>query len=42
MCNNEMQAKNMKIAIASDHAGYYLKGKLIKYLVSEKYEVKDL
>jgi ribose 5-phosphate isomerase B len=42
MYNNEMQAKNMKIAIASDHAGYYLKGKIIKYLVSEKYEVKDL
>jgi ribose 5-phosphate isomerase B len=33
--------KNKKIAIASDHAGYYLKGKLISYLIKEKYDVKD-
>ncbi len=32
----------MKIAIASDHAGFYLKEKLIRYLVKEEYEVKDL
>lgn len=31
-----------KIAIASDHAGFYLKEKLIRYLTGEKYEVKDL
>jgi ribose 5-phosphate isomerase B len=30
-----------KIAIVADHAGYFLKEKLIQYLVSEKYEVKD-
>ena len=33
--------KNKKIAIASDHAGYFLKEKLINYLIKEKYEVKD-
>ena len=31
-----------KIAITSDHAGFYLKEKLFKYLVSKKYEVRDL
>lgn len=31
-----------KIAIASDHAGFYLKERIIKYLIDEKYEVKDL
>ena len=30
-----------KIAIASDHAGFRLKEKLVKYLVGEGYEVKD-
>ena len=34
--------KNLKIAIASDHAGYYLKVKLLDYLIKEKYDVKDL
>ena len=34
--------KNKKIAIASDHAGYYLKEKIKKYLSGEKYEIKDL
>jgi ribose 5-phosphate isomerase B len=33
--------KNKKIAIASDHAGYYLKEKLLAYLIKEKCEVKD-
>jgi ribose 5-phosphate isomerase B len=33
--------KNKKIAIASDHAGFYLKEKLINYLIKEKYNVKD-
>jgi ribose 5-phosphate isomerase B len=33
--------KNKKIAIASDHAGYFLKEKIKKYLISEKYELKD-
>jgi ribose 5-phosphate isomerase B len=30
-----------KIAIASDHAGFYLKVKINKFLISEKYEIKD-
>lgn len=30
-----------KLAIASDHAGFLLKEKLVKYLVSAGYEVKD-
>lgn len=34
--------KNRKIAIVSDHAGFYLKQKLLNYLASERYEVKDL
>jgi len=33
--------KNKKIAIASDHAGYFLKEKVKKYLMNEKYEIKD-
>lgn len=30
-----------RIAIVSDHAGFYLKGKLLEYLKKQKYEVKD-
>jgi ribose 5-phosphate isomerase B len=33
--------KKKKIAITSDHAGYYLKEKLLGYLIKEKYDVKD-
>jgi len=33
--------KNKKIAIVSDHAGYYLKEKILSYLIKEKYNVKD-
>ena len=33
--------KKKKIAIASDHAGYFLKEKIKKYLINEKYEIKD-
>ena len=33
--------KKKKIAIVSDHAGFYLKKKLIGYLIKEKYDVKD-
>ena len=36
-----VQLENKKIAIVSDHAGYYLKEKLLSYLVKEKYDVKD-
>ena len=34
--------KKKKIAIVSDHAGYYLKEKILKYLIKEKYDIKDL
>jgi ribose 5-phosphate isomerase B len=34
--------KNKKIAIVSDHAGYWLKMKLLKYLIKENFDVKDL
>jgi len=30
-----------KIAIVSDHAGYYLKEKLLGFLIGEKHDVKD-
>jgi ribose 5-phosphate isomerase B len=33
--------KNKKIAIAADHAGHFLKERIKKYLISEKYEIKD-
>ncbi|MFN8242053.1 MAG: ribose 5-phosphate isomerase B [Bacteroidales bacterium] len=33
--------KKRKIAIAADHAGYYLKEKIVGYLKSEKLEVRD-
>lgn len=34
--------KKRKIAIVSDHAGYFLKGKLLDFLKKEeKYEIKD-
>ena len=33
--------KNNKIARTSDHAGYYLKEKLLAYLIKEKYDVRD-
>lgn len=34
--------KNKKIAVVSDHAGFYLKEKLVGYLIKEKYDVRDL
>lgn len=33
--------KKKKLAIVADHAGFVLKEKLLKYLLKEKYEVKD-
>lgn len=33
--------KKKKIAIASDHAGFFLKEKLAAYLIKEGYEIKD-
>ena len=32
----------MKIVIASDHAGFYLKEMIVGFLAGEKYEIKDL
>lgn len=37
-----MQPNSKKVAIASDHAGYFLKEKIIKYLVKNKVDLKDL
>jgi ribose 5-phosphate isomerase B len=33
--------KNKRIALVSDHAGYFLKEKILSYLIKEKYDVKD-
>jgi ribose 5-phosphate isomerase B len=33
--------KKKNIAIASDHAGYFLKEKILSFLIKEKHEVKD-
>ena len=33
--------KKKKIAIVSDHAGYFLKEKVLSYLIKEKHFVKD-
>lgn len=33
--------KNKKIAIVSDHAGYFLKEKILSYLIKEKHDIKD-
>jgi ribose 5-phosphate isomerase B len=34
-------AERKKIAIAADHAGFYLKEKIVAYLKSEKLDLKD-
>lgn len=34
--------KEKKIVVVSDHAGFYLKKKLIVFLIREKYNLKDL
>jgi ribose 5-phosphate isomerase B len=33
--------ENKKIALTADHAGFFLKEKIKKYLINEKYEIKD-
>lgn len=33
--------ENKRIAIATDHAGFFLKEKLIKYLIKKNYYIKD-
>jgi ribose 5-phosphate isomerase B len=45
MTGNVLKINNLKkkkLAIVADHAGYWLKEKLLKYLVNEQYEVSDL
>lgn len=39
--NNPVVEKK-RIAIASDHAGYFLKKKIVSYLMNEKQDIKDL
>lgn len=36
------EKRKKKVAIVSDHAGYYLKEKLLKYLKKENIDLKDL
>ena len=36
-----LRLKKIKIAISSDHAGFFLKEKLLKYLIKENQEFKD-
>lgn len=36
-----MLPKEQKIAVASDHAGYELKGTITEFLLKEKYKIKD-
>ena len=33
--------KKKKIAIVSDHAGFFLKEKLLKFIIKEGYEIRD-
>ena len=35
------KVENKKIAITSDHAGFFLKEKVLAYLIKERYDVKD-
>lgn len=37
----QIQLKKKRIAVVSDHAGFYLKEKLIRFLIKEQYEVRD-
>ncbi len=39
---NDLNMKKKKIAITSDHAGFYLKELLIPYVKKMNYEIKDL
>lgn len=39
--NKYQKVKKNKIAVVADHAGFYLKEKLMAYLIREKYDVKD-
>jgi len=39
---NGMQEKRKRVAIVSDHAGFFLKGKIIDHLKNENIELKDL
>lgn len=39
---NNNKLKNKKVVVVSDHAGFYLKEKILRFLIREKYDVKDL
>ena len=39
--NKQKKVKKKKIAVVADHAGFYLKEKLVAYLIREKYDVRD-
>lgn len=41
LINLSLIVENRKIAIATDHAGYTLKEKILKYLAKEGFKVKD-
>lgn len=41
MVNNKKKAEKMKIALASDHAGFKAKEEIKKFLLDRGYEVKD-
>ena len=34
--------KKKRVVVVSDHAGFFLKEKILKFLIKEKYDVKDL
>ncbi len=38
----EKMDKQVKVAIVSDHAGYYLKERIVDFLKREEYKIKDL
>ena len=39
---NNNKLKNIKVVVVSDHAGFYLKEKILRFLIRGKYDVKDL
>jgi len=40
--NKKEHLEKKKIAIAADHAGFYLKEKIVNFLIKEKHDIKDL
>ena len=37
----KIKSKKVKLAVVSDHAGFFIKEKIVEFLVKEQYEVKD-